>query len=167
VSRTNRRGQRRLHHGTVAGARGFTIIEVCIALLILLIASLGVATAFAFAIHNNSSAGDRAAAIALAQQRIEQFRNLDFNNAQLAATVNPVVQNVTNAGRPFRITTRITNVDTDANPAANALAPTGKTIQVDVTPIGNSASERWANGTVTLITTRAAFAPGPNYCGNC
>jgi Tfp pilus assembly protein PilV len=150
-----------------AGERGFSIIEVCIALLILLIASIGVATAFVFSIHNNSSAGDRAMALAVAQQRLEQLRNKDFNNGALAATVNPVVETINSAGRPFRITTTITDVDTDTNPAAAALDPTAKLIRIDVTPQGNSTSESWANGTVTLIVTRTAFNPGPNFCGTC
>ena len=149
------------------GESGFSIIEVCIALLILLIASMGVATAFVFSIHNNSSAGDRAMALAVAQQRLEQLRNRDFNDAALAATANPVVENVTSAGRPFRISTTITDVDTDTNPAADALDPTAKLIRIDVTPRGNSTSESWANGTVTLMMTRTAFNPGPNYCGTC
>jgi Tfp pilus assembly protein PilV len=172
-----RKEQRAIPHPSgaarAAGQRGLTIIEVCIALLILLIASLGVVTAFAFSIHNNSSAGDRAVAAALAQQRMELLRNLDFNDAQLNATVNPVVQTqnsagqdyATNGGRPFRVTTTITNVDTDTNPAANGQPATGKTIRIDVTPGGNS--ETWANGTVTLISTRSAFTPGPNFCGGC
>jgi prepilin-type N-terminal cleavage/methylation domain-containing protein len=162
-------GERRLASGN---ERGFSIIEVCIALLILLIASLGVATAFAFSIHNNSSAGDRSVAAALAQREMERLRNLEFNDAALDATVNPVVQVVNSAGqpwanngRPFRVTMTITDIDTDTSAAAAALPPTGKTIRIDVTPGGNS--ETWANGTVTLITTRSAFAPGPNFCGTC
>jgi Tfp pilus assembly protein PilV len=157
----------------LAGERGFSILECCIALLILLIASLGVVTAFAFSIHNNSSAGDRAVAAALAQQRMEQLRNLAFNDAALNATANPVVQVVNSTGavyvngvgRPYRLTTTITDVDTDTNPAAAALGPSTKTIRIDVTPGGNS--ETWANGTVTLITTRSAFTPGPNFCATC
>lgn len=156
-----------------ADERGFSIIEVCIALLILLIASLGVATAFAFSIHNNSSAGDRAVAAALAQQRMEQLRNLPFNDAALNATANPVVQVVNSTGaayvngvgRPYRVTTTITDIDTDTNPAADGQPATGKTIRIDVTPVGNS--ETWANGTVTIISARSSFNPGPNYCGAC
>lgn len=152
---------------SATGERGFSIIEVCIALLILLIASIGVATAFVYSIHNNSSAGDRAMALAVAQQRLEQLRNRDFNHADLTETANPVVETVNSAGRPFRISTTITDVDTDTNPAADALDPTAKLIRIDVTPQGNSGSESWANGTVTLILTRTAFNPGPNFCGTC
>lgn len=150
-----------------AGERGFSIIEVCIALLILLIASIGVATAFVYSIHNNSSAGDRAMALAVAQQRLEQLRNRDFNDGALAETANPVVETINSAGRPFRISTTITDVDTDTNPLADALDPTSKLIRIDVTPQGNSATESWANATVTLMVTRTAFNPGPNYCGAC
>jgi Tfp pilus assembly protein PilV len=150
-----------------AGERGISIIEACIAMLILLIASMGVATAFVFSIHNNSSAGDRAMSLAVAQQRLEQLRNRDFNDPALVATANPVVENITSSGRPFRVSTTITDVDTDTNPAADALAPTAKLIRIDVTPRGNSAAESWANGTVTLMMTRTAFNPGPNYCGTC
>jgi Tfp pilus assembly protein PilV len=172
-----RREQRAFRHHAGAtnlkGERGFSIIECCIALLILLIASLGVVTAFAFSIHNNSSAGDRAVAAALAQQRMEQLRNLPFDDAALTATVNPVVQVVNSTGgayvngvgRPYRVTTTITDIDTDTNPAANGQPATGKTIRIDVTPGGNS--ETWANGTVTIISARSSFNPGSNFCGNC
>jgi Tfp pilus assembly protein PilV len=146
-----------------AGERGFSLIEVCVAFLILLIASIGVITAFAFSIQNNSSAGDRAVALALAQQRLEQLRNIEFTNAALDAAVT--TQNVVNAGRPFRITTSITDVDTDTSPAGDAFAPSVKLIRIDVTPGGNSWA--WANSIVTVITTRSAFAPGPNFCGTC
>ncbi|HYO91148.1 MAG TPA: prepilin-type N-terminal cleavage/methylation domain-containing protein [Pyrinomonadaceae bacterium] len=153
------------HHSAAkaGGERGFTLLEVCIALLLLLIASIGVATAFAFSIQNNSSAGDRAVALALAQQRLERLRNLDFNNAALTAGV--VTQDVTNANRPFRVVTTITDVDTDTSAAANAIGPTTKLIRVDVTPSGSSWT--WANSIVTVVTTRSAFAPGPNFCGGC
>jgi Tfp pilus assembly protein PilV len=174
-----RREQRAFQHQasthTLASGneRGFSILEVCIALLILLIASLGVATAFAFSVHNNSSAGDRTVAAALAQREMERLRNLDFEDPALDATAEPVVQILTgtgqpwanNNGRPFRVTLTITDIDTDTNPAAAGLDPTGKVIRIDVTPSGNS--ETWANGTVTLITARSAFAPGPNFCGTC
>lgn len=172
-----RREQRTFRHQSVAarlaGERGFSILECCIALLILLIASLGVVTAFAFSIHNNSSAGDRAVASALAQQRMEQLRNLPFNDAALNATANPVVQVVSStgaayvagSGRPYRVTTTITDIDTDTNPAANGQPATGKTIRIDVTPGGNS--ETWANGTVTIISARSSFNTGSNFCGTC
>lgn len=160
-------GQRVVPHessaGRASGERGITIIEVCIALLLLLIASIGVATAFAFSIQNNSSAGDRAVSLALAQQRLEQLRNLEFTDAALAAAVT--TQNLTSVGRPYRVVTTITDVDTDTSAAAAGLPPTVKTIRVDVTPSGSSWA--WANATVTVMTTRSAFTPGPNFCGGC
>jgi type IV pilus modification protein PilV len=52
--------------------RGFTLIEIMIALVILAVAILGMATAIARFIHVVSLANSRAAATQLAQQRIEQ-----------------------------------------------------------------------------------------------
>jgi Tfp pilus assembly protein PilV len=82
--------------------KGFTLLETSIALMVMLIGGLGVVAVFAYAIKNNTGARDRAAAIAVAQQQLEQLRNLPFNDASLNATgttVTPVT--VESAGRSY------------------------------------------------------------------
>ena len=127
---------------------GFTLLETAIAMVVMMVGGLGIAAVFAYAIKNNNGSRDRAIAIAVAQQEIERLRALPFNDGALAATPVAVAPTtVTNGGRNFSMRTLI--MDT---------SPSMKTIQVRVTPLGNS--DAWASRTVQISTERAAFTLG-------
>ena len=139
--------------------RGFTLIEICIALIVMMVAALAAASLFAFAIGNNSAGSDRAQAFALAQQSLEQLRNAGFTSSNTDASLNAtngISQTVTGAdGRAYTITRTITN-----NAAGTPMgAPAGvlKTIRIDVTP--NASGAKWASDAavsrVTIWTQRA------------
>jgi len=128
---------------------GFTLLETAIAMVVMMVGGLGIAAVFAYAIKNNNGSRDRAIAIAVAQQEIERLRAVPFNDAALNATpiiVAPVT--VSNGGRNFTMRTTILNT-----------SPSLKTIQIRVTPLGNS--DTWASRTVLITTERAAFTLGP------
>jgi|SRR5215213_11059567 len=132
--------------------KGFTLLETSAALLVMMIGGLGICSVFAFAIKNNTGSRDRAVALAVAQQQMEQYRNLTFTDAGLTATVatpNPVT--VTSAGRTYSVRTTITDTTSSL-----------KTIKVQVTPL--LSTEQWALGTVEISVQRSAFALGP-YSG--
>jgi Tfp pilus assembly protein PilV len=132
--------------------RGFTLLETCAALLVMMIGGLGIAAVFTYAIKNNTGSRDRAAALAVAQQRMEQYRNLTFTDPGLTATVvNPAPVTVTSAGRTYSVTTRITDTTTSL-----------KTITIKVTPL--MTDDDWALGSVEISVQRSAFALGP-YSG--
>jgi prepilin-type N-terminal cleavage/methylation domain-containing protein len=57
---------------------GFSLIEVSIAMVVFLIAVLGVFISFAYAVSYNSGNSSRAQALALLQQKVEQMRSLRF-----------------------------------------------------------------------------------------
>jgi type II secretory pathway pseudopilin PulG len=139
--------------------RGFTLMETVIAFVILMIVSLGAASLFAYAASNTSTANDRQQAMAVGQQRIEELRAVLFTDASLTATTGTDT-NVTSAGRPYSVTTVIT----DSNVVGGQ--PTLKTISVRVVPLG--AGPVWARnitslfGSVTLITERSTLVLGPN-----
>jgi len=152
---------------TNSAQRGFTLLEAAIALVILMIIGLGIASLFTYAIQANSRADDRELAMAIAQKRMEWLRTIPFTtqtrtlnysypNGGLAQTSVPVNETVTSAGRPYVITTIITDVS--VVPAANpdAGAPTVKRIQVNVTPLGATT----AFETVTITTQRSTQVPG-------
>lgn len=131
---------------------GFTLIETATALLVMMIGGLGICAVFAYAIKNNTGSRDRAAAMAVAQQQMEHYRNLTFLDPGLTATpttVEPVTVN--SAGRTYSVRTTIT--DTTASL---------KTIRIQVTPL--LSSDLWALGTVQISVQRSAFALGP-YSG--
>jgi prepilin-type N-terminal cleavage/methylation domain-containing protein len=61
-----------------SGEEGFSLIEVSIAMVVFLIAVLGVFISFAYAVNYNSGNTSRAQALALLQQKVEQMRSLTF-----------------------------------------------------------------------------------------
>jgi len=138
---------------------GFTLLETCIAMVLLAIVGLGIASCFFYAAKNNSSAKDRELAMAVAQQQMEQYRSLPFTDAGLTATAN-VSAIITRAGRQYQVLTTIT----DSN-VQNGTART-KTIQIRVVPWSDDTA--WARnvasvfGSVTIITERTSQSRGPN-----
>jgi prepilin-type N-terminal cleavage/methylation domain-containing protein len=138
---------------------GFTLLETSIAMVLLAIVGLGIASCFFFAAKNNSSARDRELAMAVAQQQMEQYRNMAFTDAGLTATggVNAVI---TRGGRRYQVLTTIT----DSN-VQNSTVRT-KTIQIRVVPWSDDTV--WARnvasvfGSVTIITQRTSQSLGPN-----
>lgn len=57
---------------------GFSLIEVSIAMVVFLIAILGVFISFAYAVSYNTGNSSRAQALALLQQKVEQMRSATF-----------------------------------------------------------------------------------------
>ena len=140
---------------------GFTLLETCIAMVLLAIVGLGIASCFFYAAKNNTSARERELAMAVAQQQMEQYRNLPFNNAGLAATVNGGTSAIiTRAGRPYQVLTTITDSNVQDGTART------KTIRIRVIPWADNS--RWARneasvfGSVTIITERTSATVGPN-----
>ncbi len=137
---------------------GFTLLETAIAMVLLAIVGLGIASCFFFAAKNNSSARDRDLAMAVAQQQIERLRNAAFTDASLnAGTTNATI---TRGGRQYGVQTVIT----DGN-VQNGSATT-KNVQILVIPWSDRDS--WARnvtsvfGSVTVICQRTALTVGLN-----
>jgi type II secretory pathway pseudopilin PulG len=146
--------------------RGFTLVETAISLVIMMVVGLGAASLFAYATKSNSSANDRELAMALAQKRMEWFRDIPFNVTTRAqaysypdgglGVTNGTVESVTNAGRPYIVTTIIQDLSFVPAGFPDAGAPTTKRITVTVSPLGTSPSL----GSVTLSTQRSTLVPG-------
>jgi len=137
-----------------ATERGFTLIETSIALVILMVAGLGVASLFTYSIRYNSGGNDRALAISIAQQQIEQFRSVSYTDSTLAVSGATVATPYTvSNGRSYRITKTVTGSNNDVS--GN---PTLKTITIRVDPI----SPGWAGFPIILRTIRSATTSGTN-----
>ncbi len=142
----------------VASQVGFTLLEACIALLLMMVVALGSASLFSFSIYNNSGGSERATSMAIAQEALERLRSAEFSGTATDANLagGTTVQNgVVRDGRTYTLTRTIdddpTTAAVDVNTASNL-----KSITVAVMPerIGGG----WAfgaGGTVTLITQRA------------
>ena len=153
------------------GERGFTLAETAIALLIMMIASVGVVSLFTYSIKYNAGAKDRELAMAVAQKRMEWLRGIPYDattrglaynypstaspaSGGLAATAaGGVTETTTSAGRSYTVVTTITNFGGASN--ADSVI---KTITVQVTPDGADN----VLGQVTLSTQRSILTMGTN-----
>jgi prepilin-type N-terminal cleavage/methylation domain-containing protein len=135
-----------------APERGFTLIETSIAMVIMMVAGLGVASLFVYSISNNSGGNDRAVAISIAQQQVEQLRSVGFTDSILNVSAATVLTPYTvSNGRSYRVTRTVTGSNNDAS--GN---PTLKTITIQVDPT----SPGWAGFPVILRTARSATTKG-------
>lgn len=135
-----------------AGEQGFTLVETSIAMVVMMVAALGVASLFTYSITYNTGGNDRAAAISVAQQQIEQFRSVPFNDALLNVTTATVLSPYTvSNGRSYKVTKTVTG--SNNNVSGN---PTLKTVTIRVDPLGSG----WAGFPVILRTTRSATTTG-------
>jgi Tfp pilus assembly protein PilV len=138
---------------------GFSILETSIALVLMAIVGLGASALFFYAARNTVTAGDRDLAMAVAQQKLEQLRNVTFTDASLSATAGTTTT-ISRADRNYSVLITIT----DSN-VVNGAA-TSKLITVRVTPVNETSV--WARnitsifGSVTLVSHRTALTLGPN-----
>lgn len=156
------------HRKTKSSQQGFTLVEAAIALVVLMVIGLGIASLFTYAIKANSRADDRELAMAIAQKRMEWLRTIPFTtqtrsvafsfpNGGLAATsVQGVTETVLNAGRSYVVNTIITDLSTVPVGNPDADAPILKRIQVSVTPAGAVTNFE----TVTITTLRSTQVTG-------
>src|SRR5712692_5606319 len=84
---------------------GFTLLETSIALVVMMIVTLATGSLFVYAINYNSGSGERSAALAIAQQRMERLRKSSFSDASL--TTASTTETVTNAGRQYIVVTTV------------------------------------------------------------
>jgi Tfp pilus assembly protein PilV len=133
---------------------GFTLIETSFALVILMVAGLGVASLFTYSIRYNTGGNDRAVAVTIAQQQIEQFRTVSFTDPILNVTAaTALTPDTVSNGRTYRVTKTVTGSNNDVS--GN---PTLKTITIQVNPVGTG----WASFPVILRTMRSAKTSGTN-----
>ena len=135
--------------------RVFTLIETCIAMVILMIVICGVLPLGVYALKYNSAAAIRAGAVTAAQRKLEQLRAGSFTScisSSEVVTVGPT------DSQTYTIDVTVTDVTT-----------TLKKITITVTPQGRSTSggvysgnEGWMRGQVVLYTKRTASSTGSN-----
>jgi Tfp pilus assembly protein PilV len=138
------------------GQRGFTIVETTIASLVMLVGALGVSSLFLFSTQNNIGGSERALAMAVAQQQLEQIRSVTFEDITL--TAGTTTTTVTSGGRPYTVQRVVAN-ETDAEGNAKQL----KKITVRVTP---KSAPNWISTPVELVTLRSTLASGSYLVSN-
>jgi uncharacterized protein (TIGR02598 family) len=148
--------------------QGFTLLEAAIAMVILMIIGLGIASLFTYAIQANASADDRELSMAIAQKRMEWLRTIPFttqtrhlafsypNGGLEVTSTSGVAETVTNAGRSYTVRTVIQNMSTVPAGNPDAGEPTVKRISISVTPVGAVTNFE----TVTVTTQRSTQVTG-------
>ncbi|MDQ1611091.1 MAG: hypothetical protein QOG00_1022 [Pyrinomonadaceae bacterium] len=66
-----------------ANEKGFTLIETSIAMLVMMVVGLGATSLFLYAVRNNTGGAQRSLSMALAQQRAEDLRGIDYSDNRL------------------------------------------------------------------------------------
>src|SRR4051812_46272569 len=110
ATREGRMRQARRRRGVCAGPaetrggreRGFTLIETSIALLIIMVALLGLSSIFVYGINYNAGAQVRTVAMVVAQQRMEMLRGAAFQ--EVASSSEP---GVTSGNYTFAVNTTV------------------------------------------------------------
>ena len=136
-------------------AHGFTLIETCIAMVMLMIVVCGVLPLGFYALKYNSAAAIRAGAVMAAQRKLEQLRAGSFTSCISSSEVVTV-------GPTDSPTYTIDVIVTD-------VTATLKNITITVTPQGRSTSggvysgnEGWMRGQVVVYTKRTTSSTGSN-----
>src|ERR1041384_6524865 len=79
---------------TANGEGGFTLIETCIAFVVMMVGALACSSLFVFSVQNNMGGSERALSMAVAQQQLEQIRSVKYTDSTLnAGTTTATVRN--------------------------------------------------------------------------
>lgn len=144
---------------TPSAAAGFTIIETVIALCIMMVVGFGALSLFFFSINYNAGATDRARALALAQQRMEEYRALPYTGIAARDTTEQIDLGSTQVGKSdmhtFQVKTKVEYQDTTA-----AIPNNQRPWLITITVTPQAASGRWTAGDVRLILIRASNKVG-------
>ena len=136
-------------------SRGFSLLETSIALIIMMVVTLGTASLYVYATNYNTGSADRAACLAIAQQKMERLRKASFEDGDFVA--GTTTEAVTYSNHTYTLTTTIC----DSSDCGGD--PTRKVITVQVTPHG---SQTWMNSPITLVAERATPIIGPYASSN-
>ena len=139
------------------GQRGFTLIETSIASVVMLVGALAVSSLFVFSTQNNVGGGERALAMAVAQQQLEQLRSVSYEDATM--TAKTTTSTVRNGERNYTVE-RVIEDETNSDGKAKQL----KRITITVTPI--VAGAEWTRTSVVLVSFRSSLATGEYAVSN-
>ncbi|HEU4766051.1 MAG TPA: prepilin-type N-terminal cleavage/methylation domain-containing protein [Pyrinomonadaceae bacterium] len=133
------------------GERGFTLVETSISMVVMMVAGLAISSLFVFSLQNNVGGADRALAMAVAQQQLEQLRSVSFEDTTLA--VGTTTSTVNSGGRGYSVAKTIAD-ETNDDLSSKQL----KRITITVTPLNGALN--WTRSSVVLVSFRSTLASG-------
>ena len=142
---------------TFKGQQGFTLMETSIAMVVMMVGALGIASLFVFSTQNNVGGSERALAMAVAQQQLEQIRSVTYEDTTL--DVGTTTSTVRSAEQNYTVQRTVAQ-ETNADGSAKQL----KKITIRVTP--NVGGPNWLNTAVVLVSFRSTLATGSYAVAN-
>ena len=136
---------------TAKGEGGFTLIETSISMVVMMVGALACSSLFLFSMQNNVGGSERALAMAVAQQQLEQIRSVSFEDITLNAGTTDLTVNT--GGRSYAVR-RVVENETNAGGGSKEL----KKITITVTP--QAAAPNWTRTSVVLVSYRSTLATG-------
>ena len=136
---------------TANGEGGFTLIETCIAMVVMMVGALACCSLFVFSIQNNVGGSERALSMAVAQQQLEQIRSVTYDDTTLNTGTTSF--SVATGGRTYSVQ-RVVASETNSDNTAKEL----KRITVTVTP--QAAGPNWTRSPVVLVSYRSTLSNG-------
>jgi len=137
---------------------GFTLIETCCAMVIILISLLGVAWAFTYAINYNAGNQSRSQALALLQQELEQLRAAKFTptltDTLLTGGTKAPLSIVSTTGTRFRVQIAVDNDPFTAGVQDDIDVPNTTLKEISVTTQLDSPSPGWQTALPTIVVLR-------------
>ena len=130
---------------------GFSLMETTIALLVMMVGALACPSLFVFSLQNNVGGSERALAMAVAQQQLEQIRSVNYDDATL--TAGTTTSTVRNGERNYTVQRTIADETNSGGGAKNL-----KRITITVTP--QTAGADWMRTPVVLVSQRSTLATG-------
>lgn len=141
------------NHKNLKGQQGFTLMETSIAMVVMMVGALGIASLFVFSTQNNIGGSERALAMAVAQQQLEQIRSVNYEDTTL--NVGTATSTVRSAERNYDVQRTVAQ-ETNADGSPKQL----KRITIRVTP--QAGGPNWLSTPVVLVSFRSTLATG-NY----
>jgi prepilin-type N-terminal cleavage/methylation domain-containing protein len=134
---------------------GFSLIEVTIAMMVLLVGLLGVTLSYSWAVKFNAGNNLRMQSLAILQQEVEQFRSAKYTSVVTDSVLLGGVKTpktVTTAdGNKFTIETTVDDDPFTANVQINQ-SKTLKSITISVS--GENQTQRWITAIPATVTLR-------------
>lgn len=149
-------------HSNANGESGFSLVEVVCALVIILIALLGVAFAFTYAISYNAGNNSRAQALAILQQEVEQMRAAKFTptvtDTSLTGGTKPLKTVLSPTGTYFTIQVVVDNDSLTTGIQDDIAVPNPTLKEIKVTTRIASPSPGWQTAIPATIVLRRVRA---------
>jgi Tfp pilus assembly protein PilV len=147
----------RAQNQTPNSQSGFSLVETTIALLVMMVGALACTSLFVFSLQNNVGGGERALAMAVAQQQLEAIRSVTFEDTTLAAGTTTVT--VRSGERNYTVARTVAD-ETNSDNSPKQL----KRITITVTP--QTAGPDWMRTPVVLVSERSTLASGSYLVAN-